>query len=182
MLALTVAFALQGTVAADSAYACSCGTPTPERALQRSDAVFAGEVLSVEAGELARGPGPPSLGKVLFEPSKVWKGEPRGPAVVYGQGAGAMCGLNFEKGEGYLVYAYRGTKDPDSPLHTGLCSRTNPLEGAVSDLRALGAPVDRLPQTGGFPTPRTVAIVAGAALGVIAAGSLLVRPIRPPAE
>jgi hypothetical protein len=53
--------------------------------------------------------------------------------VITGTGGGD-CGIPFQVGQEYLVYAYR---DPDGPLGTGICSRTAPAGRAAEDLTYL---------------------------------------------
>ena len=101
LLALLLGFSLVA-VGARPAYACSCaGTWDTDEEFQRSDAVFAGEV--VEVGELSMeragptDPGMPLLAPVIFDVEEAWKGV-EGDSVV-GQGPGPSCGLDFERGE-----------------------------------------------------------------------------------
>jgi 5-hydroxyisourate hydrolase-like protein (transthyretin family) len=54
--------------------------------------------------------------------------------VITGLGGGD-CGFDFERGERYLVYAYRGQED--KKLYTSICSRTRSLSEAGEDLKYL---------------------------------------------
>ncbi len=54
--------------------------------------------------------------------------------VTTGMGGGD-CGLDFERGRGYLVYAYRNQTTRE--LYTGVCTRTAYLENAAEDIAYL---------------------------------------------
>jgi len=167
--------ALAADPGARSAHACSCaGGASLEEELESSDAVFAGAVTEIEREDHAPGVGPP-LGRVTFDVNESWKGVTEGTASVYGQGDEVSCGLDFDPGERYLVYAYR-TGDH---LETSFCEATKPLAEAREDLRLLGSPSSTLPDTGG-PEPAQVpasrAAVAVASVALIAlAGALILR-------
>lgn len=162
ILFVAVSAVLSATVNMRAAYACSCaGIGGPEKELKSSDAVFTGEVSSVEADETAPGSGLP-IGKVVFDLEDSWKGDLRDSVAVYGQGSGISCGLNFDEGKSYLVFAYRSGGDA---LETDLCTSTQPLEKADSELRALGPPDGELPDTGG---PDLSRLALFAAFGVLA--------------
>ena len=147
IFALAVNLLLAGTSNLRNAHACSCASVPLEEYLRTSDAVFSGEVVGIDANDLSRGPWP-QLGKVTFNVSDVWKGVSEEPVAVYGQGPEASCGIDFEKGESYLVYAYRSNED--GPLETDLCNATKPLAAAERDLGVLGPPGTSLPGTGGY--------------------------------
>ncbi|MCG8349367.1 MAG: hypothetical protein MI924_16495 [Chloroflexales bacterium] len=153
--------------------ACSCMAPEPpQQELAASDAVFAGEVVSIQ------GSGPqfaftsqfPFFGfftssadfvTVNFEVSEVWKGTIHQTVTIRTSGSSASCGFEFQTGNSYLVYA--GAVDTE--LHTSLCSRTALLANAQEDLAAFGAgeqPLEGGPAVQGAP--------AGAALWWLAGG------------
>ncbi len=99
------------------ARACSCATgSTPEERLRKSDAVFSGKVVGVRGYFFDWPGGGPSLGPVTFDLEESWKGVSEEPVVVRGYGASASCGLDFQRGERYLVYARRGEKGGDGSL------------------------------------------------------------------
>lgn len=167
---------------AGGAYACSCagGSSSSEEALRRSDAVFSGEV--VKLGELP--PVPPGtttmtmpyLDPVTFDVKGSWKGVTGESVVVHGQGPSASCGLDFERGETYLVFA--GRAGGDGALQTDYCGHTF----AASEETArniLGPPPETLPETGGVAPERAEKRAAPAYLAPTAAfvlvGLLLVR-------
>ena len=119
------------------AYACSCLPPgPPAEELARSSAVFAGKVTSFTA---------PGAGTdtrtVTFQVSQTWKGAQQGTIVATTPRDSAGCGVEFEVGREYLVYA--GTTD--GKLSVSLCSRTALLSDAIADVQALGG---TMPNTG----------------------------------
>lgn len=139
MLAIVAAaFVLAALSAPKPSSACSCLPPGPPAdALRDSAAVFAGEAVSVDA---RRAPGEaddtsPMSYDVRFRVSEAWKGIDGETVTVTTAGSSAACGIAFEEGADYLVYAYR---PEGGELMTGLCSRTAPLATAGDDLQALG--------------------------------------------
>lgn len=123
---------------AASAYACSCLPRTPQQHFETSEAVFAGRVIDIvqpnPEGQGSRQRRPTSEVKVIFEVSRIWKGQKRPRIVVMTSNSSASCGYSFQKREQYLVYASR----QESQLGTGLCSGTKPLSSAQEDLAVLG--------------------------------------------
>lgn len=126
---------------ATSAYACSCLPRTPQQHFETSQAVFAGRVIDVvqpspvEGNSNQRRPSNSSSEvKVIFEISRIWKGQKRPRIVVMTSSSSASCGYSFQKREQYLVYASL----QESQLGTGLCSGTKPLSSAQQDLAVLG--------------------------------------------
>lgn len=115
-----------------NASACTCiDTRTPLEELAYQDAVFTGRVISVsdfDASNIV----------VVFEVHAVWKGSFSPQAVLLTPPDGAQCGVYFEVGAEYLVYA----DDSSYPgyLFTHLCTRTGTLHFAQDDLVELGAP------------------------------------------
>ena len=175
-LALLLGFSLVA-VGARPAYACSCaGTWDTDEEFQRSTAVFAGEV--VEVGELSveragpTDPGMPLLAPVTFDVEEAWKGVAGDSVVVHGQGPGPSCGLDFERGETYLVFAGRSGEGENGPLQTGLCSSTR--QSSVETARNMfGPPADELPETGG---PAPLALV-GTLLAMAGLSACAVRAV-----
>ncbi len=128
--------------------------------------------MDIEADVLAPGVGPP-LGRVTFDVKRAWKAVREESAVVYGYGDDVSCGIEFEKGESYLVYAYRSNGNEDGPLETSFCDPTKPLEYADGDLWVLGPTSAPMPDTGGSglsPAAGAAAIVVVFALLALAAG------------
>lgn len=125
------------------AEACSCVGPIPAcQGVWMAEAVFVGRVLDVtnlnnEPGrehEFLRGR------RVTLEVLETFRGErwfvaANGAStvdVLTGQGGGD-CGINFKKGESYLVFANTRKTEP-TVLQTGLCNRTRELSRAQEDL------------------------------------------------
>lgn len=107
--------------------------------------------------------------------------------VVHGQSPGASCGLGFERGEAYLVFAGGAGRDAGGPLETGLCSTTR-LVSEETARNMLGPPTNSLPETGGVSPERaerkmesTRRVATTAALALLAAGALFAgRAMRGP--
>lgn len=143
---------------AGEAHACSCaGTGSTEEALRRSTAVFSGEVVEVEEPSMEQveptDPGMPFLGPVTFDVKAAWKGVSGDSVVVHGQGPAPSCGLDFERGETYLIFAGGTGRGGDGPLETGLCSATRQTSEETAR-NMLGPPPETLPETGGVPPER----------------------------
>jgi hypothetical protein len=107
------------------ALACSCTIPDPDPSGYA--AVFVGE---------ARGGGALGCGGVdgsvttRFEVTEAFAGVEAGDVVEVEHAVdSAACGVTFEPGETYLVYAYEGDED----LSTGLCAPGGPVadQGAL---------------------------------------------------
>jgi hypothetical protein len=173
--ALVVNLLLVGGPGASKAHACTCALVSTERQIKTSDAVFSGEVVSIEPGERAANVSPPSLGLVTFEVEDSWKGALEGAVDVYGHGPGASCGIKFDEGKSYLVYARRS--GGGDTLQTGLCDSTKPLEQAEDDLRLLGSPGGSLPGTGGYgvTSPEDAAMLVAVPALLVLAGALILR-------
>lgn len=183
ILALVVNLALAAGPYASGAHACSCaGGWSTEEEFRRSTAVFSGEV--VEVGKLPMEQGGPTdpriplLDPVTFYVKGAGKGVTGDTVVVHGQGPGPSCGLNFERGETYLVFAGAKGRSEEDPLETGLCSSTRQASEETAR-NMFGPPTGILPETGGAPhgdpergTGSRLAAAAGASLVV---GALLVR-------
>ena len=117
------------------AYACSCRPPgTPIEALGQSDAVFQGTIVSVKA---STGPVTSSADNttVMFQVSKVWKGQITQTSTLTTPGSSASCGVTFEQGKEYVVYG----RVNEGSLTTNLCSRTRAVADATEDMTAFGA-------------------------------------------
>ena len=118
---------------AQPAHACSCApSGSPAEALERANAVFAGEVVAIRP----RGTSPYRLSSadpvtVEFRVSRVWKGPRRETLTVETERSEISCGYEFKKGRKYIVYTWQGTR-------TGLCTRTAPAWMAFADFVALG--------------------------------------------
>lgn len=176
-LALAANLSLAGGPGAGGASACSCaGVSSVEEQLRTSDAVFSGEAVNIDEKDFSPGVGP-ALGKVVFDVNKSWKGVAGDSEVVYGQGPEASCGIEFERGKTYLVFAYRGSEGREAVFQTDICTQTRELSSEIAT-RMLGPPDTTLPDTGGkllayspYSLPAAVAICALLAL----AGALVLR-------
>ena len=118
----------------DCASACTCalfgGSPQQraERVLDKSAAVFAGNVVDIERNQ--KGPFG-GVDKVSFRVSEVWKG-PKGETLeLTTRSQGSACGYSFSEGREYLV-------DATGKMSVSLCSETKPLTEAGELVQALG--------------------------------------------
>lgn len=184
ILALAANLVLAGTLGAGGARACSCaGTSSTDEALRTSDAVFSGEVAEVRAGgeipiDEAGGSGPAAfLDPVAFEVKESWKGVSEASVVVRGHGPEASCGLDFDEGETYLVFAYRVGEGDGGPLATDFCGATSEASQETA-LEMLGPPEGSLPDTGGRPVSLAVGPALVAAAALLAVFSALVAALR----
>lgn len=109
------------TFGASESFACSCAPPsqTTNDDFQKATAVFVGRVLDVQRKENAENI------TVKFTVQKYWKGKISNTVKVMTASNSAACGVNFEVGKDYLVYA----TENNGKLSTNLCSRTT-LAGA----------------------------------------------------
>ncbi|WP_289136898.1 hypothetical protein [uncultured Brevibacillus sp.] len=134
---LTTSFFFQPT----PAHACSCSTPSPKEAIQQSAAIFSGKVIQVQetsdwhewiplSNKRVRG----GFGVVL-DVQSTWKGIDQTQVLIFTEGWELGCGVPFEVGKEYLVYASYWERDV---LETHTCSRTAELIHATDDLLTLG--------------------------------------------
>lgn len=143
---------IPGLVAALSAAApcvrpfCDCFPPPfPLPARDAAAAVFVGEVVSVRDSVLSFGKDWGALARIVrFSVRASWKGVEADTVTV---ATTSSCGYEFEAGKPYLVYATR--RGERRPLETSICHRTAPEDRAADDLRALGEPIRRRPETAG---------------------------------
>jgi hypothetical protein len=126
--------------AAPGALGCTClGDTTPQKELRECDAVFTGRALRRQivtmrdariGGERRR------MLQFTFEVDSQWKGSlPRRITILTGLTSGE-CGHDFDLRIPYIVYARRS----QGQLHMSICDRTNRLDQASDDLKALGQP------------------------------------------
>lgn len=121
---------------ASSVVACSCvENPSVEVALQKSDAVFSGNVIDVREKRQPNGYRPKS---VHFEVIDTWKGVEETQIIIVTGLGGGDCGFDFKEGQEYLVYANESTMYGDKSLVAIICSRTTELSLAQEDLLILG--------------------------------------------
>lgn len=114
------------------AMACTCGAPLPfDRAVKEADAVFAGVVSSSEqtSGERSfLGSAPYGNFAYTFEVDEVVAGEVGARIEVNAHSSGASCGIKFQEGPRYIVFAYEGRRG----LETYSCTRTETVNQTVT--------------------------------------------------
>lgn len=106
-----------------SAVACSCASPLPDAAsAEEHDVVFAGYVIAAEYPKEVHNVDD-TLGKIrwTFLPDTLIKGLDAGPIEVLSHSQGTACGVNFNVGQRYLVFA---SSQNDGALETNYCNRT----------------------------------------------------------
>lgn len=105
-------------------FGCSCMKPPPaEDAYEESDAVFTGIVSSIDVHSTTQ--------TVSFDVTKSFKGANENIKIETATNS-AACGVFFELGKEYLVYAYG-----DGEYETNLCTRTTDVAAASDDLLVL---------------------------------------------
>lgn len=125
------------------ASACSCAPPPDAMtAKDMSSAVFTGKVVQViehthQFRWLPLWDEPDQGGfDVIFEVQSTWKGMNKTEALVTTDSLAGGCGIPFQEGKEYLVYAAYWEHHE---LETNKCTRTALLTDAEEDLQALGA-------------------------------------------
>ncbi|MBS1829199.1 MAG: hypothetical protein JST93_28110 [Acidobacteria bacterium] len=106
------------------AHACSClGERVACRAALSSEVIFSGRVVAMVAG--------PDETRYTFAVQQAIKGIADTQVDVRAGNDGAACGVRFEKGREYLIFAgrYEGT------LHTNLCSGNKAITEAGEEMR-----------------------------------------------
>jgi hypothetical protein len=146
------------TVGAESrARACSCLPGTPESQLTAATAVFEGRVVSiVRRGDPEVGP---ARLEVTLEVVQTWKAANAERIVVTTASDSAACGVSFEEGRSYLVYAATGD---DGALIAGLCGGTARREDSDAAVAAMGAGVTPVDVSDEAPASRPQAAAPGA--------------------
>ncbi|SHG92724.1 hypothetical protein [Ornithinibacillus halophilus] len=112
-------------------HACDCAVEqSVNDEYDQSFAVFKGEVLKIKEDN--------STKDVVIEVEEIWKGIDESQIIIRTGLGGGDCGVNFQEGHDYLVYA-RNTKLYGSEyLQTNSCDRTDRLSGAEEDIAILG--------------------------------------------
>lgn len=130
--AVFIATALLGLSQAKDAYACSCVPPPPvATAVGESSAVFAGTIVALTPPSL-----PTSEMVATFSVERVWKGPTNQTEIeIRTPASSAACGLSFEPGGKWLIYA----NETEDGLSAILCSRSTLYGAAQADLAELGA-------------------------------------------
>jgi len=114
-------------------HACKCSpAPSVDAARRGAAAVFEGQVAHVTpvgTGDLV----------VALNVVRAWKNADSEQLLLRTRADAAACGVHFEVGETYLVYARAAEKDAELPgLEVSRCDRTRPIAEAVDDLEELG--------------------------------------------
>jgi hypothetical protein len=118
-----------------SASACSCAGIEPvEKAFNRAEAVFVGEVVEIKEVTTINGY---QYKQILFQVETVWKGDNKTQIIVQTAMSGASCGIHFIKGSKYIVYA-QSDEGSDNVLRTNICTRTSQWRADLEDLSVLG--------------------------------------------
>ncbi|MDQ0724848.1 hypothetical protein QF049_006109 [Paenibacillus sp. W4I10] len=117
-------------------YACSCVESDVQERLKTNTTVFTGEVVKKGRSQQSKHDG--LLREYTFDVDTAWKGvNAKKMKILASDGGSESCGIQFEKNQSYLIYAYQ--YEVDYKLHTNLCSRNVPIEQAGDDLKLLGA-------------------------------------------
>ncbi|MEN3329977.1 MAG: hypothetical protein V7638_4784 [Acidobacteriota bacterium] len=141
---VVIVFSLAGT----NAMACSCMNPgTPCESYGKAAAVFVGTVTGVrdseqqKAKDLTERRKQEDSGEIDWTPmaykfavEQAYLGIPGSEVEIFTGRGGGDCGVPFQTGQRYLVYAYR-YKDK---LSTSICQRTKPFNKATEDIAFLG--------------------------------------------
>lgn len=128
--------------ALSGAQACSCTEKLPPQAqMDASSAVFTGKVTNKKwfEKELRRGNRVVAVKQIVlvtFQPTRMWKGDPLPSIEVEVPDPDEDdCGIDFKRGEEYLVYATSKQR-----LETDICMRSKLASQAAEDLQSLGPP------------------------------------------
>ena len=129
--AVIITAALLGLSQAKDAYACSCLPPPPvATAVGESSAVFAGTIVRMTPPSQ-----PTSQIVATFAVERVWKGPTTETQIeIHTPSSSASCGLSFEPGAKWLIYA----NEVEGRLSAILCSRSTLYSAAQQDLAELG--------------------------------------------
>ena len=131
-----------------AAYACSCNTPYSASGNAKAvDVVFVGQVANVEhieADGWLYGAWKSMLGaehlyefmtlRVTMDVSTQIKGTDKSQLILETAASTEQCGVLFEEGEEYLVYAFNGV---GGIVTTSMCQRTAIAKKAAEDIRYL---------------------------------------------
>lgn len=178
-------------VGATQALACSCVPARPDKvAVKDAKAVFAGTVVDVEDGVDV------GFDKVTwtFAVESVYAGDVDESQEVTSHTQSAACGIVFDKGKRYLVFAYDGdeTLAAENDLVTNSCMNTRPLdEGKEPKLDAIttfasgdgagpGADVQPASDSGSGWDPIAVGAIGLLAVSAVVAVAFLVARRRSP--
>ena len=143
-LGIAIVFSLAGR----DAFACSCMNPgTPCEAFGQAAAVFVGTVTGVrdnqrqQATDVDQQRKKEDSGQIDWTPlaykfsvEQAYLGIAGSEVEIFTGRGGGDCGIVFQTGQSYLVYAYRYT----DKLSTGICTRTRLFSRATEDIAFLG--------------------------------------------
>lgn len=131
-------------LASPAANACTCaGNSLPCESFGTASAVFAGTVIGERLSERPKQTDRNDRNEVeidwapravKFSVEQAYSGVTGTEIEVFTGRGGGDCGVGFQTGQRYLVYAYR-YKDK---LTTSICTRTRPFSQATEDLAFLG--------------------------------------------
>ena len=116
---------------------CSCMFPkSPLEVIDNYSDIFTGIIESIEIiGDAPNGIGANQL-KATFKVYTIYKGKDEATKVVYTADSSATCGIGFEVGQEWFIYANGGSKLVPK-LSANICSRSTFLSGADEDISAL---------------------------------------------
>ena len=146
-------FALVGGIALScllpaAALACRClPPPSPGFGMEKSDVVFVGkatDVETIEADGWLYGSFKQMMGseqmyefetiRVTLEVTTSIKAADESPLILETLASQEQCGIPFQTGKEYFVYAYRS---PQGGLKTDMCTRTATVAKAAEDMADL---------------------------------------------
>lgn len=124
--------------------ACSCaGSDSPSEAFDGAHSVFVGTVTSIHGSRSGSGLADrvrdqlgleePYGREVRFTVTDSWKGVQSATTGVWTGFGGGDCGIGFNVGSSYLVYAF----ESEGASYTGICTRTMDVSSASADLAYL---------------------------------------------
>lgn len=128
--------------------ACRClPPPSPNFGLEKSDVVFVGkatDVETIEADGWLYGAFKQMMGseqmyefetiRVTLEVTTPIKAADESPLILETLASQEQCGIPFQTGKEYFVYAYRS---PQGDLKTDMCTRTDTAAKATEDMAVL---------------------------------------------
>ena len=131
-----------------AALACRClPPPSPNFGLEKSDVVFVGKATDVEMieadgwlyGTFKQMMGSEQLYefetlRVTLEVTTPLKAADESPLILETLASQEQCGIPFQTGKEYVVYAYRS---PQGDLKTDMCTRTATVAKAAEDMAVL---------------------------------------------
>ena len=121
--------------------ACSCSLPIGKSLKQQvkagmkgNQAIFVGKIVEVRFSENKVGDKPVTR-YAKFQVDRSWRGPRTEYIVVATANICCICGIDFEVGSSYIVYA---NSDRNGGFSTNSCSRTSPVGTKSDDEKYLG--------------------------------------------